>query len=151
MTSGFSDDLAETLHALGYADSDGLLTQDPIASNSFNSPDSREYLWRDLKFKVGLDAAFFHDGVPLVGFTDARPGGSLPDLRRRLWNYGRVPILLAATDGGFTAYNALENPNIPDVGQLASEPDQRSGIAGSLASAFSRKNVEAGEFSALFP
>jgi hypothetical protein len=151
MTSGLSGNLIDALDRLGYTDSDGLITQDDIARGSAERPGAREYLWRDLDLKVGLDAAFFHDGVPLVGFTDAPPeGGGLTDLRKRLWNYGRIPILVAATDDDeFTVYNGLENPNT-GTGQLASSLDKSSAVARDLTEAFSRKSVEAGEFSVRF-
>jgi N-6 DNA Methylase len=149
MASSLSDNLSYALEVLGYTDSDGVITRDTITSDSARRVGPREYLWNDLGFKVGLDAAFFHDGVPLVGFTDAPPGPGLEELRKRLWNYGRVPILVTATDEGITPYNGLENPNpLLGKGQLEATLDLRSTIARDLSIAFSRKNVEAGEFTA---
>ena len=79
MASSLSGNLSSALEVLGYTDSDGLITRDTVTSDSARGVGPREYLWNDLGFKVGLDAAFFHDGVPLVGFTDALPGrGPLP-------------------------------------------------------------------------
>ena len=149
MASSLSDNLSYALEVLGYTDSDGVITRDTVTSDSARGVGPREYLWDDLSFKVGLDAAFFHDGVPLVGFTDAPPGRGLEELRKRLWNYGRVPILVTATDEGITPYNGLENPNpLLGKGQLEATLDPRATIAHDLSIAFSRKNVEGGEFTA---
>jgi hypothetical protein len=148
MASRLTDNLNFALEVLGYAGSDGMMTRDTATSSLARKAGPREYLWSDLSLKVGLDAAFFQDGVPLVGFTDAPPRHGLEDLRKRLWNYGRVPILVTATEEGMTPYNGLENPNLPGKGQLESTLDPRSVIAHDLSVAYNRKNVEAGEFTA---
>ncbi len=150
MTSHVPENLAAALDQLGYADSEGLLTKDSEPSSGLSETTSRTYLWRDLEQRVGLDAAFFHDGVPLVGFSDSSWGDGLLGLRKRLWNYGRVPILIVATDKGPEPYNGIDNPNAPEEGQLSLGYDRQQYTAESLVNAFSRRNVEAGYFTSLF-
>jgi hypothetical protein len=147
MSSSISEHLNATLDMLGYADSQGLVTSDPEVSEV----SSRNYLWRDLRTKVGLDAAFFHDGVPLVGFTQANDAEGVLGLRKRLWNYGRVPLLIVSNAQGVDAYNATSNP----ITANGSTPDLMSGdrqraIADELIDAFSRRSVEAGYFATQF-
>ena len=111
--------------------------------------DGRGYVWRDLQHKVGLDAAFFYDGVPLVGFVaQESQSGGLVDLRKRLWNYGRVPLLIASSaDSSATVFNALSNPrdgSNPHAAPLATSPARSRPVE--VLRAYARKQVEAGEF-----
>jgi hypothetical protein len=150
MTSSLPGNLAATLDDLGYAGSDGLVTKATEPSAELSETTSRSYLWRDLEQRVHLDAAFFHDGVPLVGFSDSTSGDGILELRKRLWNYGRVPILIVATDKGPEAYNGIDNPVSPDEGQLTLKYERQQLTASELVSAFSMRNVEAGNFTAVF-
>ena len=152
MTSPVPENLAAALDELGYVGSEGLLTTaDGLTPDTPSEVSSRAYLWRDLDLRVGLDAAFFHDGVPLVGFSDRPTGEGLLDLRKRLWNYGRVPILIVSTDEDTKAYNSVNLPVPPDQGQPALTNGKRQqSTATSLLNAFSRRNVEAGQFAHTF-
>lgn len=139
------DHVSDVLEKLDYSGAAGLVT---IAENS-SSSDSLDYIWHDLQMKVRLDAAFFCDGVPLVGFTGAAPGANLEELRKRLWNYGRVPLLVAASpsDHSITAYNALSNPrdtSVKNPGQLTRH--HGGDLALEILETFSRHQIETGAF-----
>ncbi len=141
--------VSDVLQKLDYVGAAGLVTTAETSSSS----DARGYVWHDLQAKVGLDAAFFSNGVPLVGFTGAAPGAGLNDLRRRLWNYGRVPLLVAAspTDHSITAYNALSNPwdkTVKNPGQLARH--RSDDIALGILENFSRHQIETGGFASRY-
>jgi hypothetical protein len=155
MTANISEHLSGTLRTLGYADAQGLVTTDaagaPSADGELQRSSSRSYLWRDLRDKVGLDAAFFHDGVPLVGFSSIDAEDGLLGIRKKLWNYGRVPLLIASKADGFEAYNAINNPITSKGPAAALTTDSRQyAIAGTLNEVFSRRSVEAGLFATQF-
>ena len=124
------DRLTQTLDGLGYSDSDGLVT-----ALTPSSTGARDYYWRDLRGKIGLDAAFFHDGVPLVGFSTESTERGLTTLRRRLWNYGRVPLLVNTTDDVVSAFSASSAASKGPLGQ--SDAIQSSRLA-DIASSASR-------------
>jgi hypothetical protein len=138
----------EILEELGYADQEGLVTTDTDLESG-----PRDYIWRDLRVKIGLDAAFFSDGVPLIGFTgDDTPQG-LAGIRRRLWNYGRVPVLISAGPEGTRAYNAVSYSNREEsaedrLSEAASKTEQLS-IALQLSEAFRRTDMESGAFASV--
>lgn len=135
--------LAATLDVLGYSNSDGLLT---VADPS--EPGSRDYYWRELRDKVGLDAVFFNDGVPVVGFSSEEKCEGLHGIRKRLWNYGRVPLLLNVNSDSIIAYNAVANApshsQEPASGSIFSA--RRDTIASGLIQAFARSEIESGRF-----
>lgn len=135
--------LVAVLEALDYADDPGLIT----AADRATGP--RDYQWRDLRDKVGLDAAFFQDGVPIVGFASQGDASGLLGVRRRLWNYGRVPLLVATTDGTISAYNAvtLSGAVGSEFGEVL-DSQRRANTARDLLSAFARRQVESGRFAA---
>jgi hypothetical protein len=139
MTAGATPNLVAALEGLGYAGDEGLVT-----GSTPQLPGPRDYVWRDLHTKVGLDAAFFRDGVPLVGFAAESDPRNLATLRRRLWNYGKVPLLLNVDPDGMTAYNAVTNPKIVGGAILAAE--RRSRTSRGLLEAFNRLQVTAGGF-----
>ena len=90
MTVDLPQHLLDTLEELGYAGHEDLVT-----AGSDLAAGAKDYIWRDLRTKVGLDAAFFSDGVPLIGFTGEDSPQGLTGIRRRLWNYGSVPVLIS--------------------------------------------------------
>ncbi|MBV9012476.1 MAG: SAM-dependent DNA methyltransferase [Pseudonocardiales bacterium] len=143
MSDELNPHLAATLEVLGYDDSEGLLT---VAGPS--EPGSRDYYWRELRDKIGLDAVFFNDGVPLVGFSSEEEREGLHGIRKRLWNYGRVPLLLNANSDSIIAYNAsTDAPSYPqerDSGSIFST--RRDAIASDLIQAFTRSAIESGQF-----
>lgn len=135
--------LADTLEALGYAESEGLLTVSNVSE-----PGSRDYYWRELRDKIGLDAVFFNDGVPVVGFSSEEEPNGLHGVRKRLWNYGRVPLLINVSMDTISAYNAATS--VPSVtrpavsGSIYSE--HRQNIASQLLRVFQRSQIESGRF-----
>ncbi|GHE06853.1 HsdM family class I SAM-dependent methyltransferase [Klenkia taihuensis] len=135
--------LNEVLGILGYQGQDGLV-------NGADGLDggAREYLWRDLRDKVGLSAAYFQDGVPLVGFCEESSTSGLRALRYRLWNYGRVPLLINATSDLVSAYSGSDLTTRTDADALisASSIDVTAG----LLSAFNRHEIESGEWARTF-
>lgn len=147
MTVELPEHLTDTLAELGYAGHDGLVT-----ANTDLDPGPKDYVWRDLR-KVGLDAAFFSDGVPLIGFTaDDSPRG-LASIRRRLWNYGSVPVLISVGRQGQRAYNAISYSNRQATSEeRLDDPtlNARQGIAPQLADAFHRADIESGGFASAY-
>ncbi|MBQ0903576.1 class I SAM-dependent DNA methyltransferase [Micromonospora sp. U21] len=142
LNAGLPDSLVTALEELDYLGHDGLLT---TGTDHVQGP--RDYVWRDLHNKVGLDAAFFHDGVPLVGFTTYERGPGLFALRRRLWNYGRIPLLISAGATDITAFNAVDIPSLErdDTSGLVGH-QRRSGTARRLLDVFGRLQIQAGTF-----
>ncbi|SNS33337.1 N-6 DNA Methylase [Actinomadura mexicana] len=72
----------------------------------------------------------------------------LSGLRKRLWNYGRVPLLIVSdSDSSTTVFNALSNPrddSNPHARPLSTA--SHSERAEEVLKAFARKQVEAGVF-----
>lgn len=136
--------LLGTLIELDYAGHEGLVT---AGTDLAAGPE--DYIWRDLNIKVGLDAAFFKDGVPLVGFTSNDTPQGLAGIRRGLWNYGSVPLLISSGPSGARAYNAVSYSNryAADEGQLGGDI---ASIASQLSEAFRRADVESGAFAATY-
>jgi type I restriction-modification system DNA methylase subunit len=139
-----SDHLLATLDKLEYTGDAGLVTNDTRLL-----PSARDYIWNDLKAKVGLEAAFFKDGVPLVGFTSQESPVGLTGIRQRLWNYGRVPILIATDNKSIRAYNAVSYSNDPKTASLLATA-RRTETASKLAEAFNRTEVESGSFASRY-
>lgn len=98
--------LVEDLDALGFlGDPDLLLFSDELPEGP------RGFYGRDLRDRVGLDAVFFRDGVPIVGFKDFTSSvANLQALRKRLWNYGRLPVMVASEPDAAVLYNGLDLP-----------------------------------------
>jgi N-6 DNA Methylase len=135
-------ELRTVLDVLGYSDADGLMTSSTEAALS-----ARGYVWSDLRNKVGLDAAFFNDGVPVVGFAEMESPQGLRQLRKRLWNYGRVPILITTLDGQVDVYDGLSRPDDASAAQSAKiSLVTKSGFS----HRYSRESVGSGLFAAQF-
>ena len=128
------DDLVGTL---GYRDSRGYV-------DGSAEPGVRGMVWNDLQEKCGVDAAFFKGAVPVVAFVAASSRDDAMQAHRRLWNYGRVPILIATTSEGVLALscNTAQTSERPEAALLA-EAQQGQAIATVLAD-FTRFSVESG-------
>ncbi len=141
--SELNSHLQDALGVLGYSNSEGLLTVADLSK-----PGSRDYYWRDLRDKVGLDAVFFNDGVPVVGFSSEDERQGLHGVRKRLWNYGRVPLLLNVNSDSIMAYDAAaqapDDPQEPGSGSIFYS--RRDSIAWGLLQAFTRTEIESGRF-----
>ncbi|MFB9854823.1 class I SAM-dependent DNA methyltransferase [Micromonospora andamanensis] len=146
MTESTPGHLLSVLEELGYSGHEGLVT-----SASAGQAGPRDYVWRDLRSKVGLEAAFFRDGVPLVGFSAQSDPRGLTGLRRRLWNYGRIPLLVNVSEESVQAFNAVSLPSKRRTQQDGIlEAGRRSDTAHGLLQAFNRAEVESGNFATEF-
>lgn len=137
--------IALAIEALGYAGATGLVVADGAHPENL----ATRFMWDELAQRVELDAVFFQSGVPLVGFT-AASASDLRELRQQLWNYGRLPALIAVTDEAHaTVYNALRSPSDESRGGgvLATGALR---AAGSDLEPFNRREVESGAIARLF-
>ncbi|OZC83900.1 hypothetical protein CH254_23705 [Rhodococcus sp. 06-412-2C] len=130
--------LSEVIDELGYFDSSGYVDASAGAGG-------RNFVWNDLRTKCGVDAAYFNGSVPVVAFVAAtsREGALLA--QRRLWNYGRVPVLIATTPNQAIAFscNVASTPAAPDAAVL-SEANAGPDLVRTLED-FSRFSVESGQ------
>lgn len=129
--------LQNAISALGYRTSDGYVDQ------SAEDAGARGFIWSDLRRKCGVDAAFFKGAVPVVAFSTAESRSDALLTQRRLWNYGRVPVLIAATDSEVFALSCntagTGDPNAAFLAQAASGQD----LVRILAD-FTRFSIESG-------
>ncbi|WP_406250366.1 class I SAM-dependent DNA methyltransferase [Microbacterium sp. M] len=128
------DDLIATL---GYRDSRGYVDESV-------DPGVRSMVWNDLQQKCGVDAAFFKGAVPVVAFVAAESRDDALQAHRRLWNYGRVPVLIATTSNEVLALscNTAQTSGSPGAALLA-EAHHGEAIATVFAD-FTRFSVESG-------
>ncbi len=129
--------LQDVVVALGYRSSDGYVDQP--ARNS----GARGFIWSDLRQKCGVNAAFFKGAVPVVAFAAAESRSDAMRTQRRLWNYGRVPVLIAATESEILALSCnTAGTRDPDAALLAHAHGGQD-LASVLAD-FTRFSVESG-------
>lgn len=129
--------LREVVDGLGYHDSSGYVDESV-------APGGRGLIWNDLREKCGVDAAYFNGPVPVVAFVAAESREDALLTQRRLWNYGRVPVLIATTASEAMALscNTLGTPAAPNAAVLsvaAAGQDLRR-----VLEDFSRFSVESG-------
>lgn len=132
--------------ALDYRDSAGFVGSDQTA----DSP--RQAVWQDLKAKCRVDAAFFSGAIPLVAFVVADDAAGVAAAQRRLWNYGRVPLLIATTPSETHALSC----STPPTGDLdrpiaALRSANVSQSVATVLADFSRYNVESGRVMTAYP
>lgn len=143
MPPELSPHLAQTLHALDYTGSVGLLT-----ASDDREVSSRDYYWRDLRDLVGLDAVFFNEGVPIIGFSSQPDVSGLVGIRKRLWNYGRVPLLINANADSIEVFDAASS--VPRDDQSAREgrlyETRADQISAQVLHVFNRRQIESGNF-----
>lgn len=111
MTKALLDDLVQQL---GYRDARGFV-------DKFADPGIRAQAWDDLREKCDVTAAYFKGGVPVVAFFAADTHEQAMQAHRRLWNYGRVPILIATTADEVLAFscNTAQTASRPDAAVMA--------------------------------
>ncbi|MHB8457860.1 MAG: hypothetical protein ACYDBS_09275, partial [Acidimicrobiales bacterium] len=113
---------------------------------------ARDFVWRDLRDKCGVDAAYFRGAVPLVAFVEAQSASEVGAAHRRLWNFGRVPVLIANTPDEVVAMSCVVAPM---SNSDAVNPVLRSARPGqsvqSVLREFTRFNVENGKVAASHP
>lgn len=129
--------LRDVVVELGYYDSSGYV-DDSI------DPGGRGFIWDELRQKCKIDAAYFNGAVPVVAFVAAESREDALLTQRRLWNYGRVPVLIATTASEAIALscNTAGTPAAPEKAVL------KEATAGQdlhrVLDDFSRFSVESG-------
>lgn len=99
-----SNRLSHIVDVLDYGDAPGYI------DTSVGHTGARDFVWRDLKAKCGVDAAYFRGAVPLVAFAEVASPADLTQMHRRLWNFSRVPVLIAATPDDVSALSCFAPP-----------------------------------------
>ena len=132
--------LDETLRALYYADTPGLQRAD-----GGDPKDSRGFVWREMRYKCGVDSAYFRGGVPLVAFGESETRDAISKLRQRLWNLNRVPILIAQTPNEIIAHSCFESPSSDGATSHRALLARPASDASELVKQFARFEVERGE------
>ena len=132
--------LDETLRALHYADTPGLQRAD-----NGDPKDSRGFVWREMRHKCGVESAYFRGGVPLVAFGESETREAISQLRQRLWNLNRVPILIAQTPNEIIAHSCFESPSSDGVASHRALLTRPASDAADLVERFARFEVERGE------
>ncbi len=135
--------LDELTHELGYRGSRGYL--DGADAGEVHSADPRGLIWNDLQEKCGVTAAYFKGAIPVVAFIAAETRDDAMLAHRRLWNYGRVPILIATTENEVLAFscNTAQTPTSPYAAVLAETSNKRDATA--VLADFTRFSVESGQ------
>jgi SAM-dependent methyltransferase len=134
------DPLDLAIDTLGYRDSEGL-----VQGETRDGASARAFVWRELRRKADLDAAYFRGAVPLVVFARAENDDQIPSIHRRLWNLSRVPLLIAGTPDSVGVYSCFSGPT-ETLSAKAAElrvATTRDDIPKLLAE-FSRFHVESG-------
>lgn len=127
--------LQDVADQLGYRDAHGFVDGAHIA------PGALDFVWQDLAKKCNVDAAYFRSAVPLVAFADVANDNEVRETHRRLWNLGRVPVLIATTP---------ENTLVVDCNAVPSDGETPVIASSSLADSrrvlqeFSRYSLESG-------
>jgi hypothetical protein len=141
-----ADPLDLTLGALGYRETGGL-----VENGGIDLDTARAFVWRDLRRKTSVDAAYFRGSVPLVAF--ARAGDhEIPTLQRKLWNFSRLPLLIASTPTRIGVYSCYAAPTRRDDVQQAEllVVPADAGVTDALTE-FARVEVETGRLAAKHP
>ena len=135
------------INALGYGQRPGDLV---VRSPRRHDP-ARAFVWRELQRKTPVDAAYFQGAVPLVAFAEAATDEAVASLHRDLWNFGRVPLLVAITDVDVEVYSCFSAPSAPDdARQALLRVSALSSELGDELSDFTRAEVETGRFVAAY-
>lgn len=136
--------LNDLVGKLGYRDSRGYI-DDSVEPGDQRGLGAREMVWNDLQEKCGVNAAFFKGAVPVVAFVASDTRDDAMYAHRRLWNYGRVPILIATTTHEILALSCTTVPELgrPDEALLA-EANRSEEITAVFAD-FTRFSVESGK------
>ena len=136
-----SDLLTASQEALGYSGTHGL-----VLSQTRLRPGARDFVWQEMRDKCHVGSAYFLGAEPLVAFAEVEDARSVETLRKRLWNFGRVPILIASNDSGIAAFSCFVAPTASDqpAGRLATATNVDAVV--NLLSDFTRTSMESGEY-----
>jgi hypothetical protein len=98
---------SQVIEHLGYQDPANL-----VATESPNLPYSRLQVWREAHHRIGVDAAYFLNDVPVVYFKGlvSHDSNELYQLHRRLWNHGRAPLLITVSPESVHVFNCFNQP-----------------------------------------
>ena len=129
--------LQNAISALGYRTPDGYVDQ------SARDVGARGFIWSDLRRKCGVDAAFFKGAVPVVAFSTAESRSDALLTQRRLWNYGRVPVLIAATESEVFALSCHTAGTTDPNAAFLAQADGGQDLVRILAD-FTRFSIESG-------
>lgn len=130
--------LQNVVAALEYRDSSGYVDGSAMETST------RGFIWSDLRQKCGVDAVYFKGAVPVVAFAAAESRSDALATQRRLWNYGRVPVLIATTESDVLALscNTAGTTLDPDAALLAHASGGQD--LGQVLADFTRFSVESG-------
>lgn len=108
--------LSDVLERLGYSEDQGTLSRE-----SADAAGTRDFVWRDVQQRCRVDAAYFRGAAPLIAFIETETPEHSAQAQQRLWNFGRVPILVAVTGDEVRAMSCAlaPSPNNPDATTLA--------------------------------
>jgi type I restriction-modification system DNA methylase subunit len=132
----------EIADRLGYRDAEGYISRLDEARGAQRS------IWRDLSQKCGVDAAYFRGAVPLVAFAEASSADEARATQRRLWNFGRVPVLIVTTPDEVSALSCVVGPRKPGTPVLRSARPEESVL--DVLGDFTRYSVETGKTARTF-
>lgn len=125
---------------LGYLDAPGYV------SGRAGDRGARDYVWQDLRDRCGVEAAYFRGAVPLVAFVGVDTRSDVLATQRRLWNFGRVPLLIAASRSEIAAINCVAPPPATtEVGEVVLKSARPNQPLQSVMEEFTRFGLEAGQ------
>ena len=132
---------------LGYRDTTGY-----VHGTTSAEVGARDFVWRDLRDKCHVDAAYFRRALPLVAFLEADSPNDIGVAHRRLWNFGRVPVLIASTPQEVSAVSCVVPPNrgLANDASILRNARTNQPLQSVLAE-FTRYNVESGRTAAAHP
>lgn len=135
--SSQSELLRDVVDRLGYADAVGFVEKT-------TDPGARDFIWQDLRDKCGVDAAYFQGAVPVVAFAATQTREAALSTHRRLWNYGRVPVLIVTTNDEVLALSCATTGTVrdPEAAVLVQASDRAD--LGAVFDDFTRFSVESG-------
>jgi hypothetical protein len=134
-----TDRLEAVTEQLGYRGAPGYV------DDSEADVGARDFVWRDLKSKCRVDAAYFRGAVPLVAFVGAESLREIDTAHRRLWNFGRVPVLIATTPQETLALSCAVPPTArTDTGDRVLSSARLNQPLENIFQEFSRFNIESG-------
>jgi hypothetical protein len=140
-----TDQLEVVVEQLGYRGTSGYV------DGSESEVGARDFVWRDLKYKCRIDAAYFRGAVPLVAFVGVESREEINTAQRRLWNFGRVPVLIATTPQDVVALSCVVPPA---ADQKTNSPVLRSARPQQplqqVLREFTRFNIESGRMAATY-
>lgn len=105
----------------------------------------RGEVWSELHQKCGVTAAFFKGAIPIVAFVASDSHEEALQAHRRLWNYGRVPLLIATTEHEVLALSCNTAPHDSDPDAALLERAEPGVALAQVLHDFTRFSVESGD------